>query len=70
MFGFGFNQERKDNVEWHQLIQGALASSPLALVLGFACHRLWSKLEAKDAELAALNKARVEDLLQISKQND
>lgn len=57
-------------MEWLKLLEGALASSPMALVLGFAVHRLWGKLEQKDKELAELNKARIEDLLRIAQQND
>ena len=64
-------------MEWHQLIQGALASSPLALVLAFACHRLWTKVEQKDQalaekdkEIARLSEARVQDLMRIAQQND
>jgi hypothetical protein len=53
-------------VEWSKLIEGALTTSPMALVLGFAVWRLWQKLEAKDAEIQRLNEARAKDLLSIS----
>jgi hypothetical protein len=42
----------------------------MALVLGFAVHRLWSKLETKDAEIARLNDARVKDLIAIAARDD
>lgn len=61
-------------MEWHAIIQGLLGSSPLAGALGFACYKLWAKLEQKDQTIqekdtviAELNEARVNDLRQISK---
>jgi hypothetical protein len=57
-------------VDWETLLNGALGSSPMALVLGFAVHRLWSKLETKDAEIARLNDARVKDLIAIAARDD
>jgi hypothetical protein len=57
-------------VEWQKLLEGALGSSPIALVLGFAVQRLWSKLEQKDAEIRELNSARVKDLIAIAARDD
>jgi hypothetical protein len=57
-------------VEWVDLLKGALGSSPIALVLGFACQRLWAKLEQKDAEIRELNSARVKDLIAIAARDD
>ena len=49
-------------MEWTKLLEGALGSSPIALVLGFAVWNLWSSNQKKDAELQRLNDARVSDL--------
>ncbi len=57
-------------MEWQKLLEGALGSSPIALVLGFAVQRLWSKLEQKDAEIRELNSARVKDLIAIAARDD
>lgn len=53
-------------MEWQTLLSGALGSSPLALVLGFACWKLWLKAEAKDVELKALNEQMVKMLLEVA----
>jgi hypothetical protein len=53
-------------VEWQTLLSGALGSSPLALVLGFACWKLWARNEAKDLELKALNDKMVAMLLEVA----
>jgi hypothetical protein len=57
-------------VDWQKLLEGALGSSPIALVLGFAVQRLWTKLETKDAEIARLNDARVKDLIAVAARDD
>jgi hypothetical protein len=57
-------------VEWQSLIEGALGSSPLALVLGFAVWRLWQKLEARDQEIRTLNEQCTKMLLSISRAAD
>ena len=54
-------------MQWENLINGALGSSPMALVLGFAVHRLWAALRERDAEIARLNEARIQDLLSVSR---
>jgi hypothetical protein len=51
-------------------LEGVLSSSPLAIVLGFAVMQLWKSNQAKDAEIARLNQARVADLLMVSKLDD
>jgi hypothetical protein len=57
-------------VEWTSALEGVLSSSPLAIVLGFAVMQLWKSNQAKDAEIARLNQARVADLLMVSKLDD
>lgn len=53
-------------MEWQTLLSGALGSSPLALVLGFATWKLWARNEQKDAELKALNEQMVKMLLEVA----
>lgn len=64
-------------MEWQTIINGAIGSSPVAILLGFVSFKLWGKLEekekviqSKDLEIAALNEKRVNDLRVIAKQND
>jgi len=57
-------------VEWQKFIEGALGSSPIALVLGFAVWTLWSELKASRAETKAANDARIHDLLELAKRDD
>lgn len=57
-------------MEWTKLIEGALGSSPLALVLGFAVWNLWRKLEAKDAEIQRLNAETTKMLIAVSQRSD
>jgi hypothetical protein len=53
-------------VEWTKLLEGALGSSPIALVLGFGVWRLWLSNQAKDAEISRINRERIEDLKQVA----
>ena len=57
-------------MEWQSLLGTALGSTPLAAVLGFAVWRLWAKVEAKDAELKALNERFMTILIEVSKLSD
>lgn len=57
-------------MEWSKLIEVALGSSPLALVLGFAVWSLWKRLEAKDAEIRQLNEQNRQALLEIAHRSD
>lgn len=57
-------------MEWLDILKGPLASSPLALVLGYACWVLWRKLESKDAQLKALNEKMVTQLLSLANRDD
>lgn len=57
-------------MEWLKILEGPLASTPLAGVLGFAVWNLWRKLEAKDAEIQRLNAERVKDLIQVAARDD
>lgn len=57
-------------MEWQQLLNGALSSSPVAAILGFVTWKLWSKLEQKDAEIQRLNEARVKDMLEVAHRED
>lgn len=57
-------------MEWHDLLKGALGSSPVALVLGFAVWKLWTKLEAKDAEIKGLNTEIRQTLIDVSRRSD
>lgn len=57
-------------MEWSKLLEGPLASTPLAAVLGFAVWNLWRKLEQKDVELKELNQQRVKDLIQVAARDD
>lgn len=64
-------------IQWQTVVQGVLSSSPVAAALGFACFKLWGKLEAKEAVIAEkdkviaqLSEARVQDLKAIARQND
>jgi len=57
-------------VDWQNLISGALGSSPLALVLGFATWSLWQANQRKDAEIARLNDQRVKDLIAVAARDD
>jgi hypothetical protein len=53
-----------------KLLEGALGSSPIALVLGFGVWKLWHSNQAKDAEISRLNEARVQDMKQVASRND
>lgn len=57
-------------MEWSKLIEGALGSSPMAMVLGFAVWTLWQSNQRKDTEIARLNDARVKDLLEVAHKSD
>lgn len=57
-------------MEWSKLIEGALGSSPLSLVLGFALYQLWQSNAKKDAEIARLNEKMVDQLLEIAHKDD
>ncbi len=57
-------------MEWLDLLKGALGSSPIAIVLGYAVHKLWAKLEAKDAEIQSLHRENRETLIAVSKRSD
>jgi hypothetical protein len=57
-------------VEWQTLLEGALGSSPIALVLGFGVWKLWHSNQAKDAEISRLNEARIQDMKQVASRND
>ena len=43
-------------------LQGAIGSSPVAIVLGVVAWKLWGKVEQKDKDLTDLHQARVSDL--------
>jgi hypothetical protein len=64
-------------VEWQTLINSAIGASPVALLLGYGCFKLWAKVEEKDKIIAAkdlviadLNEKRVNDLKAIASQNN
>ena len=57
-------------MEWTKLLEGALGSSPIALVLGFGVWRLWGANQLKDAEIQRLNEARIQDMKAIASRND
>ena len=68
-------------MEWTRIFEGALSSSPVALILGYVSWKLWGKTEAKDAELARiakessceiarLNEARISDLKALLNEED
>jgi hypothetical protein len=57
-------------VEWSALIEGALGSSPMALVLGFAVWTLWKSNAEKDAEIRRLNEKMVDAMLEIAHRDD
>lgn len=57
-------------MQWSALIEGALGSSPMALVLGFAVWKLWTSNEAKDAEIKRLNEKMVDAMLEIAHRDD
>jgi hypothetical protein len=66
-----------DGVDWNKVAEALFTSSPLAGVLGTVSYKLWNKLEekdkliaSKDAEIAALNEKRVQDMLRIAKLKD
>jgi hypothetical protein len=57
-------------VEWIDLVKGPLSATPMAACLGFAVHKLWAKLQEKDAEIARLNDQRVKDLIAVAARDD
>ena len=57
-------------MEWTKLLEGALGSSPMALVLGFAVWTLWSANQKKEAEIQRLNEARIKDLIEVANRDD
>jgi hypothetical protein len=57
-------------VEWQTLLEGALGSSPIALVLGFATWSLWGKNREQEKEIQRLNEARIADLKAIAERDD
>ncbi len=54
-------------MQWTNLLEGVLSSSPLAGVLGFAVWTLWNSNQKKDEEIRKLNEARIADLIEVSK---
>lgn len=57
-------------MEWQTLLEGALGSSPIALVLGFATWSLWGKNREQEKEIQRLNEARISDLKAIAERDD
>lgn len=57
-------------MEWSKLLEGALGSSPIALVLGFAVWSLWGKNREQEKEIQRLNDARIADLKAIAERDD
>jgi len=57
-------------MEWTKLLEGALGSSPIALVLGFGVWSLWQSNQKKDAEISRLNEARIQDMKQVADRED
>lgn len=54
-----------------EALKGAIASSPVAVVLAVVAWKLWTKLEAKDQQLTTLHEARVTDLKAVvAKESD
>lgn len=53
-------------MEWSSLISGALGSSPMALVLGFAVWTLWQSNQKKDEQIQKLNDKMVDALLEVA----
>lgn len=49
-------------MQWETIINGLLGSSPVAAALGFACYKLWAKVEEKDKDIASLHKEQAEFL--------
>ncbi len=49
-------------MQWQTIINGLLGSSPVAAALGFACYKLWAKVEAQDKEIQELNRQNLEFL--------
>lgn len=57
-------------IEWTKLLEGALGSSPIALVLGFAVWTLWQSNQKKETEIARLNEARIKDMQEVVRKDD
>jgi hypothetical protein len=56
-------------VEWPDLV-AKLGLTGTSAMLAFAVYTLWKKLEAKDAEIQALNRENRETLIAVSKHSD
>lgn len=54
-------------MQWTNLLEGVLSSSPIAVVLGFAVWALWGSNQKKEMEIQRLNEARISDLIEVSK---
>lgn len=63
-------------MEWTKLLEGALGSSPIAVILGYVSYNLWGKLAEKDRIIGEkdlliqkLSQDRVNDLKSILSPN-
>ena len=54
-------------MQWTNILEGVLSSSPLAGVLGYGVWVLWGSLQKKEEQIQKLNEARIADLIEVSK---
>lgn len=52
-------------MEWGSIVSSLIGSSPATALCALAVRALWTRLKERDAEIADLNQARIEDLRQI-----
>ena len=57
-------------MEWQKLLEGAIGSSPLAVVLGYVACKLWATVREKDAEIRRLNDQTLRMLTAVSRVSD
>jgi hypothetical protein len=57
-------------VQWDSILNSLIGSSPATAFCALAVRALWTRLRERDADLAAANKARIDDLTAILKQLD
>ncbi len=57
-------------MQWQQILESVLSTSPLTGALGFALWKLWARNEAKDLEIARLNQQMVTQLLELANRDD
>lgn len=57
-------------MEWEPIVTSFIGSSPATGLCLLAIRALWTRLRERDAEIAELNQARIEDLRSILELTD